>query len=99
MTPGEQRRGTPEGRPWFVFLWLWLTGPALSRAEQRRLRSSGKRGLTVQNEHVLVVAEPRCKRVVLVLEPGKLGFQVANTLLETAHFRDHTRVGTADVAK
>ena len=45
------------------------------------------------------MTEPRGKRVVLVLKPGKLGFQVANTLLETAHFRDHTRVGTADVAK
>ena len=43
--------------------------------------------------------EPRGKRVVLVLKPGELGFQVANALLETAHFRDHTRVGTADVAK
>ena len=43
--------------------------------------------------------EPRCKRVVLVLEPGKLGFQIANALLEATHFRDHTRVGTADVAK
>ena len=43
--------------------------------------------------------QPRSKRVVLVLEPHKLGFQVANALLETAHFRDHTRVVTADVAK
>ena len=33
------------------------------------------------------------------LEPDKLGFQVANTLLQTAHFGDHTRVGTADVAE
>jgi hypothetical protein len=52
----------------------------------RCLRSSGERGLAIQNEHVLIVAEPRGKRVVLVLEPGKLGFQVANTLLETTHF-------------
>jgi hypothetical protein len=85
--------------PLVRFLWLWLTGPAWLRAEQRRLRSSGKRGLTVQNEHVLVMCEPRGKRVVLVLKPGELGFQVANALLEAAHFRDHTRVGTADVAK
>ena len=41
----------------------------------------------------------RSERVVLFLEPNKLGFQVANTLLETAHFGDHTRVGTADVAE
>jgi hypothetical protein len=63
------------------------------------LRSSGKRGLAIENEHVLVVRQPRSERVILVLEPHKLGFQVANALLETAHFRDHTRIGTADVAK
>jgi hypothetical protein len=60
---------------------------------------SGKRGLAIENEHVLVVRQPRSERVILVLEPHKLGFQVANALLETAHFRDHTRIGTADVAK
>jgi hypothetical protein len=47
---------------------------------------SGERRLTIQNEHVLIVAEPRGKRVVLVLKPGKLGFQIANALLETTHF-------------
>jgi len=63
------------------------------------LRSSGKRGLAVENEHVLVVRQPRSERIVLFLEPDKLGFQVANALLETAHFGDHTRIGTADVAE
>ncbi len=43
--------------------------------------------------------QPRSERIILTLEPHKLGFQVANALLETAHFRDHTRIGTADVAK
>jgi hypothetical protein len=43
--------------------------------------------------------ESRSKDIVLVLEPSKLGLQVANALLETAHFGDHTRVGTADVAE
>ena len=28
----------------------------------------------------------RSERVILFLEPDKLGFQVANTLLKTAHF-------------
>ena len=28
----------------------------------------------------------RSERVVLFLEPNKLGFQVANALLETTHF-------------
>lgn len=60
---------------------------------------SGERGLVVENEHVLVVRQSRSKSVILFLEPNKLGFQVANTLLETAHFRDHTRIWTADVAK
>jgi hypothetical protein len=64
-----------------------------------RLRSSGKRGLAVENEHVLVMRQPRGERIVHFLEPDKLGFQVANALLETAHFGDHTRVGTADVAE
>ena len=50
------------------------------RAEPCFLRSSGKRGLAIQNEHVLVVRH-RSERVVLFLEPDKLGFQVANTLL------------------
>jgi hypothetical protein len=63
------------------------------------LRSSGQRGLAVENEHVLVVRQPRSKGIVLVLEPHKFSFQVANALLEAAHFRDHTRIGTADVAE
>jgi hypothetical protein len=72
---------------------------SVARVEQRYLRSSGERGLAVQYEHVLVMSQIRGKRVVLFLEPHKLGFQVANTLLETAHFRDDTRIGTADVAE
>jgi len=69
------------------------------QADQRFLRSSGKRRLTVQHEHVLVVTAASGKRIVLFLEPDKLGFQVANTLLETAHLGDHTRIWTADVAE
>ena len=53
----------------------------------------------IENEHVLVVRQSRSKSVILFLEPNKLGFQVANTLLETAHFRDHTRIWTTDVAE
>jgi hypothetical protein len=60
---------------------------------------SGKRGLAVENEHGLVVRQARSKGVVLGLEPGKLGFQVANTLLETTHFGEHTRIGSADVTE
>jgi hypothetical protein len=67
-------------------------------ADQGFLRSSGKRWLTVQYEHVVLMTA-RCKRVVHFLKPDKLGFQIANTLLETAHFGDHARIGTADVAE
>jgi hypothetical protein len=66
---------------------------------QGYLRSSGKRGLAVENEHVLVMRQPGSECIVLFLEPHELGFQVTNALLETAHFRDHTRIGTADVAE
>ena len=37
------------------------------------------------------------KDVVLFLEPDELGFQVANTLPETAHLGDHAGIGTAGV--
>jgi hypothetical protein len=47
---------------------------------------SGKRGLTVENEHDLVMRQARGERVVLFLEPDKLGFQVANALLQATHF-------------
>ena len=39
------------------------------------------------------------KRVVLVLEPNKLGFQVPYALLEPTHLGKHAGIGTADVAE
>jgi hypothetical protein len=69
------------------------------QADQCFLRSSGKHRLTVQYEHVILVTDASGKRVVLFLKPDELGFQVANTLLETAHLGDHARIGTADVAE
>jgi hypothetical protein len=93
----------------FVFLRFCLPDPLVAGRAQPEgsgacpepgyLRLSGERGLAIQNQDVLVVRQPRSKSVVLVLKPHKLGFQVANALLETAHFRDHTRVGTTDVAE
>jgi hypothetical protein len=59
----------------------------------------GQRWLAVQDQHVLGTSSLRSKRVVLFLEPQKLGFQVANTLLEAAHLRDHAGIGAADVAE
>ena len=59
----------------------------------------GKRWLAVQDQHVLGACSLRGERVVLFLKPVKLGFEVANALLETAHLRDHAGIGTADVAE
>jgi hypothetical protein len=39
------------------------------------------------------------KRVLLLLKPHKLGFEVANTLLEATHLVDRTEIGPADVAE
>jgi hypothetical protein len=38
------------------------------------------------------------ENVVLFLEPGKLGFQVTDTLLKTTHLSDHAGIRPADVA-
>jgi hypothetical protein len=62
------------------------------RDELRYLRLSGQRRLTVQYEHVVLVTAASRERIVLFLEPNKLGFQVANTLLKTAHLGDYTRI-------
>jgi hypothetical protein len=64
-----------------------------------RASSSGESWLAVQYQHVILVTGLGSKRVVLFLEPHKLGFQVANALLETAHLGDHAGIGTADVAE
>jgi hypothetical protein len=75
-------------RPWFVLQFL----PC-------RVSSSGESWLAVQYQHVILVTGSGDKCVVLFLEPHKLGFQVANALLETAHLGDHAGIGTADVAE
>jgi hypothetical protein len=80
---GTTRRDAGKGVP--CSFPLWLAGPAGGGLSRAFLRSSGKRGLAIQNEHVLVMRH-RSERVILFLEPNKLGFQVANTLLKTAHF-------------
>ena len=60
---------------------------------------SGKSRLAVQNQHVILMTGTSGKSVVLGLKPGKLGFEVTNALLETAHLGDHAGIGTTDVAK
>jgi hypothetical protein len=41
----------------------------------------------------------RRERVILLLEPYKLLFEITYSLLETAHLRDHAGIGSADVAE
>jgi hypothetical protein len=62
------------------------------------LRTSDVRGLAFRDQHVLVGCLNR-KRVILLLEPNKLGFQVAYSLLEAAHLGNDAGIGTADVAE
>ena len=94
---GNNEEGRRRGRPW-SFCGCAVSRPRLVRDELRYLRLSGQRRLTVQYEHVVLVTASR-ERIVLFLEPNKLGFQVANTLLKTAHLGDYTRIWTADVAE
>jgi hypothetical protein len=39
------------------------------------------------------------EHIVLVLKPGKLGLQVAYSLLQAAHLCDHAGIRPADVAE
>jgi hypothetical protein len=83
----DNEEGRRSRRPWFVVV------VCLSR-----LCSSGERRLAVRYQHVRMCCLNR-KRVVLFLEPYKLGFQVPYSLLEAAHLGNHAGIGTADVAK
>jgi hypothetical protein len=58
---------------------------------------SGKRRLAGRNQQVVI--DLHGQRVLLLLKPDKLGFQVANALLETTHLIDHAEIGPADVAE
>ena len=59
-------------------------------------RSSGERGLANRNQQVVI--RLRGKHVVLLVQPGKLCFEIAYSLLQAAHLRDHARIRAADVA-
>lgn len=61
-------------------------------------RSSGENRLAILQPGQGFVTSLRSERVVLRPEPGEFCLQIADALLETAHFRDHPRVRTADVA-
>jgi hypothetical protein len=58
---------------------------------------SGEYRLAGPNQQV--IADLRHQRILFVLKPDKLGFQVADTLLETTHLVDHAEIGPADVAE
>ena len=65
-----------------------------------RTRRSGECWLAIPHQHVLMlVGSLERQRVVLFLEPDKLGLQVPYSLLEAAHLGNHTGIGTADVAE
>jgi hypothetical protein len=59
---------------------------------------SGERGFAVRYQHVRV-GRLYVERVVLFLEPDKLGFQVSYSLLEAAHLGNDAGIGTADMAE
>jgi hypothetical protein len=61
-------------------------------------KRSGERRFAIRNQHVLVGCLDR-ERLVLFLEPDKLGFQVPYSLLEAAHLGDDAGIGTADVTE
>lgn len=46
-------------------------------------RSSGERRLANRNQQVVI--RLRGKHVVLLMQPGKLGFEIAYSLLQAAH--------------
>jgi hypothetical protein len=60
-------------------------------------RSSGERWFAVPNHQVM--SDLHGKRVLFLLKPDKLGFKIANTLLEATHLIDHAEIGPADVAE
>jgi hypothetical protein len=82
----NNEEGRRDWRPWFVFV-VFLAD-----------RRSGERRFAVRHQHVRVGCLHR-ERLVLFLEPDKLGFQVAYSLLEAAHLGNDAGVGTADVAE
>lgn len=61
-------------------------------------RSLSENRLTILQAGERLITGVGREFVVLGLEPGKLCLKITDALLETAHFRDHTRVRTADVA-
>jgi hypothetical protein len=62
-------------------------------------RRSGERGLAIQNQLAFLGSCLFGQRVVFLLKPDKLGFEVPYTLLKAAHLGNDTRIWTADVAE
>lgn len=76
-----------------------LCGASLQSVFPNPSPFSGENRLAILQPGQGFVTSLRRERVVLRLEPGKFCLQITDALLETAHFRDHPRVRTADVAE
>ncbi len=61
-------------------------------------RPSGECRLAGPNYQQFMV-DLRGKCVLLILKPDKLGFKIADALLETTHFVDYAEIGPANVAE
>jgi hypothetical protein len=60
---------------------------------------SGERGFALPASYEKLVADFRGEHIPLLLEPGKLGFQVTHTPLQATHFGDNAGIRPADVAE
>lgn len=61
--------------------------------------SLGECRLALLHAAECLIAGLRRKSVILSLKPDEFCLQVTDALLEAAHFRDHPRVRTTDVAE
>jgi len=83
-----QRRQTPAGH---------ATGAAGEQDDQASDAWSGQHGLAVVEQHFMT--DSRGEHVVDLLQPSKLGLEVAHTSLKAAHLRNHEGIWPANMAK
>jgi hypothetical protein len=70
---------------------------SLDKSGAMRLERLGESRLAIIEQHFM--ADTGSEYVVDLLQPGKLGFKVTHTPLETAYFRHHAGIWPADMAK
>jgi hypothetical protein len=66
---------------------------------ERRLRLGYVDVDAVKQRLSRVLSDGSVERVILGLDPYKLGFQVLDALLKPSHLGEESRVGTADVTE